>query len=45
MHSIAAAKAKIGKAALNLFILFLIVVFGFALVEVVLKCFTIWCHV
>lgn len=45
MHRLAAAKAGIGKAFLNLLILFLILVFGKALVEVVLKCFMIWCSI
>lgn len=45
MHSIAAAKAEIGKVILNIIILFLAFVFGLALFEVVLKCFMIWCPI
>lgn len=41
MHELAAVRTKVGQIILNLFILFLVVMLGLVVVEVVLKCLVI----
>jgi len=41
MYELAAVRTKVGQIILNLFILFLMVMLGLVVVEVVLKCLVI----
>lgn len=41
MHELAGARSKVGQIILNLLILFLLVVLGLVVVEVVLKCLVV----